>query len=60
LRQIVCKILSQKNPTEKRAGEWPQGVSPEFEPHKKKRKRKLSEPGVVVHTYNHKALGRLR
>jgi hypothetical protein len=36
-RQIVCEILSRKNPSQKRAGGVAQGVGPEFKPqnHKK-------------------------
>jgi hypothetical protein len=36
--QIVCETLSQKNPTQKRAGRMTQGISPEFKPqyHEKK------------------------
>jgi hypothetical protein len=30
--QIVGKTLSQKNPSQKRAGEVTQGVGPEFKP----------------------------
>jgi hypothetical protein len=30
--QIVCKTLSQKNPSQKRAGGVAQGVGPEFNP----------------------------
>jgi hypothetical protein len=30
--QIVCRILSQKNPSQKRAGGMAQGVGPEFKP----------------------------
>jgi hypothetical protein len=31
-RQIVLKILSQKNPSQKRSGEVAEGVGPEFKP----------------------------
>jgi hypothetical protein len=31
-RQIVCKTLSQKNPSRKRAGGVAQGIGPEFKP----------------------------
>jgi hypothetical protein len=39
-RQIVHETLSQKNPSQKRAGGVIQGVGPEFKPwyHKKKKK----------------------
>jgi hypothetical protein len=30
--QIVCKILSWENPSQKRAGGMAQGVGPEFKP----------------------------
>jgi hypothetical protein len=42
-RQIVCETLSQKNPSQKRAGEVAQGLGPEFKPqyHKKKKKRNV-------------------
>jgi hypothetical protein len=43
--QIVCKILSQKNPSRKRAGGVAQGVGPEFKlqySKKKKKKKKKS------------------
>jgi hypothetical protein len=33
LGQIVVETLSQKNPSQKRAGEVAQGVGPEFKPH---------------------------
>jgi hypothetical protein len=38
--QIVHKTLSQKNPSQKRAGGVAQGVDPEFKPqyHRKKKK----------------------
>jgi hypothetical protein len=41
-REIVHKTLSQKNPSQKRAGGMAQGVGPEFKPqyHKKKKKKK--------------------
>jgi hypothetical protein len=32
LRQIVCDTLSQKYPTQKRAGGVARGVGPEFKP----------------------------
>jgi hypothetical protein len=32
-RQIVHEILSQKNPSQKRAGGMAQGEGPEFKPH---------------------------
>jgi hypothetical protein len=38
-RQIVCKTLSQKNPSQKRAGGVSQGVSPEFKPQYRKKKK---------------------
>jgi hypothetical protein len=39
--QIVCETLSQKHPSQKRAGGVTQGVGPEFKPqyHKKKKKK---------------------
>jgi hypothetical protein len=38
-RQVVLKTLSQKNPTQKRAGGVAQGVGPEFKlQHAKKKK----------------------
>jgi hypothetical protein len=41
-RQTVHKTLSQKNPSQKRAGGVSQGKGPEFKPqyHKKKKKKK--------------------
>jgi hypothetical protein len=40
-RQTVCKTLSQKNPSQKRAGRVAQGVGPEFKPqYCQKRKEK--------------------
>jgi hypothetical protein len=30
--QIVCKILSQKNPSQKRADGMAEGIDPEFKP----------------------------
>jgi hypothetical protein len=43
-RQIVPETLSQKNPSQKRAGGVVQGVGPEFKPqyHKKKKKKRQS------------------
>jgi hypothetical protein len=40
-KQIVHKTLSQKNSSQKMAGEVAQGVGPEFKPqyHKKKKKK---------------------
>jgi hypothetical protein len=45
LRQIVHEILSQKYPTQKRAGEVAQGVGPVFKPQycKKEKKKKARE-----------------
>jgi hypothetical protein len=42
--QIVCETLSQKNPSQKRAGGVAQGEGPEFKPQycKKKKKRDMS------------------
>jgi hypothetical protein len=39
-RQIVCKTLSQKYPTHKRASGVTQGVWPEFKPQYWKKKKK--------------------
>jgi hypothetical protein len=39
-RQIVHKTLSQKYPTQNRAGAVAQGVSPEFKPHYHTKKKK--------------------
>jgi hypothetical protein len=39
LGQIVCKTLSQRNPTPKRAGGVAQGVGPEFKPQFFKKKK---------------------
>jgi hypothetical protein len=41
--QIVCQTLSQKNPSQKRAGGVAQGLGPEFNPqyYKKNKKKKL-------------------
>jgi hypothetical protein len=43
--QIVCEILSGKNPTQKMTGRVAQGVGPEFKPqyHKKKKKERKKE-----------------
>jgi hypothetical protein len=43
VQQIVHKILSQKNPIQKRAGRVAQDVGPEFKPQygKKKKKKKI-------------------
>jgi hypothetical protein len=53
-RKIVCKTLSQKNPTQKRAG-VAQGVGPEFKPQYQKKKKKtqktLSNWGYVQGKY---------
>jgi hypothetical protein len=38
-RQIVCETLSQKNPSQKRAGGVAQGVGPEFKPQYCKKKK---------------------
>jgi hypothetical protein len=39
-KHTVCKTLSQKHPSQKRAGEVAQGIGPEFKPqyHTKKTK----------------------
>jgi hypothetical protein len=39
-RPIVCKTLSQENPSQKRAGGVAQGVGPEFKPHYCRRRRR--------------------
>jgi hypothetical protein len=41
--QIVCEILSRKNPSQKRAGGVTQGVGPEFKPqyHEKQTNKKV-------------------
>jgi hypothetical protein len=41
-RQIVSKILSQKTPSQKRAGGVAQGVDPEFKPQYCQKKKKRS------------------
>jgi hypothetical protein len=41
-RHIVCKILSQKIPSQKKAGGVAQGVSLEFKPQYTKKKKKKS------------------
>jgi hypothetical protein len=41
-RQIVHETLSQKNPSQKRAGGVAQGVDPELKPLYHKKKKKLS------------------
>jgi hypothetical protein len=38
--QIVCETLSQKNPSQKRAGGVAQGEGPEFKPQYCKKKKK--------------------
>jgi hypothetical protein len=38
--QIVCEILSRKNPSQKRAGGVAQGVGPKFKPQNRKKKKK--------------------
>jgi hypothetical protein len=42
-RQIVCETLSQKHPTQKKAGKVGQGVGPEFKPQYQKRKKESYE-----------------
>jgi hypothetical protein len=39
--KIVCETLSQKQPTQKRAGGVAQGIGPEFKPQYLKKKFKL-------------------
>jgi hypothetical protein len=47
LGQIVQETLSQKNPSQKRAGGMAQSVGPKFKPqYQKKRKRKRTIPGT--------------
>jgi hypothetical protein len=41
-RQVVCKTLSRKNPSLKRAGGVAQSVGPEFEP-------KTAKKGTIIH-----------
>jgi hypothetical protein len=43
--QIVCELLSQKNPSQKRAGGVGQGVGPEFKPqyHKNNNNNKIKK-----------------
>jgi hypothetical protein len=42
--QTVCELLSQENPTQKRAGGVSQDVDPEFKPQYCKKKRKSGPP----------------
>jgi hypothetical protein len=48
-RQMVHEKLSQKSPSQKRAGGVAQGVSPEF---KLQYCKKISKLGMVGHAYN--------
>jgi hypothetical protein len=41
-RQIVCEILSRKNPQKKRAGGMTQSVGPEFKPLQQKKETSLT------------------
>jgi hypothetical protein len=45
-RKIVCKILSQKYLSQKRAGRVAQGEGPEFKPQYQKKKK-------CIHTHTH-------
>jgi hypothetical protein len=46
-RHIVCKILSQKNPSQKRVGGVAQGAGPEYKSqYHKKKKKKIAQAGL--------------
>jgi hypothetical protein len=47
-RQIVCEILSQKYPTQKRAGGVAQGVGPEFKFQHCKKKKKFGQNQLKI------------
>jgi hypothetical protein len=51
LGQIVCKTLSRKNPSQKRAGGVAQGVGPEFKSQYQKKKKTLTF--YPINMYNH-------
>jgi hypothetical protein len=53
--QIVHETLSQKNPSQKRAGGVAQGIDPEFKLQnaKKKKKRERERPGRLHGTNHH-------
>jgi hypothetical protein len=46
--QIVCETLSQKNPSQKRAGGVAQGEGPEFKPQYCKKKKKEICHNVIL------------
>jgi hypothetical protein len=46
--QIVPETLSQKNPSQKKAGGMAQGVDPEFKPQYCKKKKKKETPKLEV------------
>jgi hypothetical protein len=51
-RQIVCETLSQKHPSQKRAGRVAQDESPEFKPqYCKKKKKKLNREFNIFTKY---------
>jgi hypothetical protein len=45
-RQIVHETLSQKNPSQKRAGGVAQGIGPEFKPSTKKKNQKNPKKAI--------------
>jgi hypothetical protein len=47
-RQIVHETLSQKNPTQKRAGGVAEGVGPDFNSHYHKKKKKKTSQSLEV------------
>jgi hypothetical protein len=49
--QIVLEIISQNNPSQKRAGGVAQGVSPEFKPQSCKKEKKSQPYYLKLYTF---------